>query len=177
MKNIEFKSTVKLPEPTKALAKFFDQLLQKAAKDIITRTQSGREIEGAKFAAYTPKYALYKGGEKGRSNKWSGAAKGGSKKAKGIRKGLIKGGTNVKVDLTYTGAMLRGINTKIIRANKEEIIGAITMSPEQVGKAIGNQTGVRGKKRNLKNPRPFFGLSQKQKDDIQKTIMEAIKNG
>lgn len=139
--NIIFKSNVKLPEPIKDVEKVFLKALARAVRQIVERTQAGRTIEGKSFKSYSPKYKAYKV----------------SKKRSG------------KVDLTFTGQMLRSISSKILRRSDVQLEGAITIGADQKTKAIANQTGA--------SARPFFGLSKQQINEIQKEIMEALNNG
>ena len=125
--------------------------MEEAAREIVERTRSGKDIGGNAFADYTQAYALKKAGS-GRGAKWVGAAKGRSKRATGIRKGLVKrAGIKLKPDLTYSGKMLANIRTKIWE-HADKLVGIIFFASQlEASKAEGNQA-----------KRPFFGLSQSQ---------------
>lgn len=97
--------------------------LEESAREIVQRTSGGKDVSGGSFAPYSPKYAAYK----------------------------QKRGRRTSVDLTFTGAMLRSIQTKIQRLS-DGLLGTIYfVSPGEATKARANM-----------ERRKFFGLSQQQ---------------
>ncbi len=133
------KGKIVLPDPLLGVKNVFERLLLESETEIVQRTQSGKKIDGGNFKKYSKGYAAYK---------------------------VSKGRKASPVDLTFTGAMLRGVHSKITKLTKDFIEGRIFISPDQQDKANWNQ-----------ERRPFFGLSKKQIDYINKKIGDAIHGG
>lgn len=129
--------------------------MEEAAREIVQRTQGGREIENANFKAYTPEYARYKA-KTGRGFKLEGWEK---RLNKSQQRKLIKAkaaaGISITPDLTFKGRMLANIRTKVFEQG-EKLIGMIFFFSQAEGnKARWNQA-----------IRPFFGLSRAQRAAI-----------
>lgn len=121
--------------------------LEKALEQEITfirlRTQQGRDVEGEKFAKY-------------------------SKFTQALRK---ERGRNVTtVDLTFTGAMLRALRSKITRAHGY-IEGVIFFIASERSKARRHNEGD---PINRLPKRRFFGLSEEQVARITDSIRKAL---
>jgi hypothetical protein len=115
--------------------KRLNDFLAVAVKDIVKRTQSGTDANGGSFEKYTPEYAHYKFVKK--------------KRGPG------------KVDLTFSGAMLRAMTHSVKRLGNA-LEGIINFTNVKDGeKARGNM-----QKRN------FFNLSDTQ----IKKLMEIMRN-
>lgn len=119
--------------------KRLSDFLAVAVKDIVKRTQSGKDANGGPFEKYTPEYAHYKFVTK--------------------KRGFGK------VDLTFSGAMLRAMTHSVKRLGNV-LEGIINFTnPKDGEKARGNM-----EKRN------FFNLSDTQIKNL-KEIMRNIKHG
>ena len=94
----------------------------KLAKEIVSRTQSGSEIEGRGFDAYDAKYAAAK------------------------RRAL---GSSSPVNLTFTGALLGGIESEVTGTGAK-----ITIADTRLAKIHQTGDGLPA--------RPFFGLSKER---------------
>ncbi len=127
-----FKPSEKKRELLENLKKRMSQAIQKSEREIIKRTQSGKEIEGAAFEPYCDKY-----------REWKNSA--GKKRRQAA---LGRGDT---VNLTLTGDMLRAI-THTVDVEGNAVIGKIYFNGEfEAKKARWNMV-----------KRPFFGLSKSQ---------------
>lgn len=136
------------------------------AREIIKRTQSGKDVEGGAFKKYSPGYAAYKYGPKrtgGRNRGGYTKTQRAEMKGRGVKFAGGKGkawGWHVP-DLTLTGKMLDAI-TSSIKVEAERLIGRLYFNSAAEGtKAAANQ----GK-------RPFFGLSKEQRN----RLIELIRN-
>ena len=69
------------------------------------------------------------------------------------------------VDLKYTGDMLSELTIVSAEESGKVVIG-YEGSSEVAGQAEGNITGIRGRSKKIVNPRPFLGITQKEKDWI-----------
>jgi hypothetical protein len=139
---------VKIPDNLRRLAVLYDEklkdrtakalarALEEEAREISKRTQHGNDVEGAAFDGYKPSY-------------------------KAFRK--RKGRDFTRVTLNFTGAMLRGLRTKV-QATRGYLEGTIFFLPSQRNKARWNN-----------DTRQFFGLSQEQVIRIIKKVREALK--
>lgn len=106
------KGEIKLPDPMAGVRRKFEALLAEAAGEIISRTGSGKTIDGKSFKQYTKRYAAFR--EK-------------------------KGRKTSPPDLTFTGRMLESISSKVTKATPDFIEGRITIAPKHKAKAEGNQ--------------------------------------
>ena len=127
------------------IRKVLQRELPKAARGIVERTQSGRDIDGNSFTGYSDGYA----------------------KAK--RRAL---GSSSPVDLTSSGAMLGSIRAKTSGGLTGPVEASIEISDE---KAEWHQKGVSNRRRGGTLPaRPFFGLDKTQIANIVRAISDAI---
>lgn len=99
-----------------------ERAMEEAAGEIVSRTQAGQSVDGGSFQRYSPEYAAAKS----------------------------KTGRSTKPDLTYTGAMLNSITSKVEESG-QGLIGRIFVPASQAVKARANQ-----------KLRRFIGLSKKQ---------------
>ena len=103
---IEVRSNLKLTKVVDDIIadrqKKFERAMEEAAREIVERTASGRDVNGRAFKKYSTSYAAFK-------------------KAKGRK-------TN-PVDLTFTGKMLANVTTTFMRT-ATELIGRITFSSQ-----------------------------------------------
>lgn len=113
----------------------------KEVTELKKRTASGKSVDGFGFKPYSPQY------EKRKRN---------------------SGRKTRPVDLTYSGAMLRSIQTKVEDNGKRLKATVFFGSAKEAAKAKGNQ-----------ETRDFFGFSEEQferiKDSIAKKIADSIK--
>lgn len=155
----------KLETAKKAISKDVENALQDALTDardeIIERTQGGQDVSGKAFVRYTDEYAAFKSGFTTGGKRRTVAIKSGKRKGK-RRSVPINFGAGGKVNLTYTGSMLRSIQVKVTRKGKE-LIGSLFFPLREHGKVRGNQ-----------KLRKFFELSKEQLDTITKKIEAAI---
>jgi hypothetical protein len=144
--------------------------LEKEVSDIATeikvRTERGTSTSGASFERYSPSYNVYKS-----------LYKGGIINTRGKNKGRIKQKYRKKVsfsasqpvqvltpDLTLTGKMLRNLKYSI-RRNIKVVEGKLYF--------IGGAKTAEKVRKNQKT-RPFFGLSQEQKQRLNRVINEVM---
>ena len=145
----------------------FKRAMEEAAREIVERTTSGRDVNGRAFAKYTDKYAAWKsgyttsGGQRRKKGTKTVTDKDGNKKTISImRKVKSNLGAGGKVNLILSGNMLDNITT-IFSRTATELIGRITFSSSrEADKARGNM-----------EKRKFFELSQKQR----KAIVDKLK--
>lgn len=106
--------------------------IQKSEREIIKRTQSGKEINGAAFKPYSPEYKKQKN------------SRGKKRRQDALGRGDV-------VNLTLTGNMLQAI-THTVDVEGNAVIGKIYFNGEfEAKKARWNMV-----------KRPFFGLSKSQ---------------
>lgn len=105
--------------------------LQEAATEIVERTRRQEPVNGGKFAKLSDKYAKYK----------------------------QRKGRHGVPDLTFSGSMLRAIQTKV-----EETINGL------LGTIFFGSTAESEKARGNQKFRKFFGLSRRQQTKIDETL-------
>lgn len=121
----------------------FSGAVEAEKEQIKLRTQTGVDVNGKKFVAYSDK--------EGPQGAW-----------KDIRKSNSK--QTAYVDLTFSGDMFNAMRA-VFRKEGFKFLATIFFSdPLQAKKAKGHQTGLLGKIRF--EPRKFFGLSQSQRGAI-----------
>jgi hypothetical protein len=129
--------------------------LDDEATRIINRTRGGTDVNGQKFAPYTPEY------NKRKASLRSGFTTRTGKKGKNAQ--TVKGvysATTQPVDLTLSGNMLAAIQVKV-EDTREGSTGTIYFnSALEAAKAQGNQ-----------QKRQFFGLSDEQVQRIRQKLV------
>lgn len=136
--------------------------LDDEATRIINRTRGGTDVNGQKFAPYTPAYnkrkASFKSGFTTRSRD---KVNGGYKRGKNA--GQVKGefsAVNQPVDLTLSGNMLAAIQVKVEDTSSGATGTIYFNSALEAAKAQGNQ-----------QKRQFFGLSDEQVQRIRQKLV------
>lgn len=121
----------------------FSSAVEAEKNQIKVRTQSGVDVNGKQFVAYSDK--------EGPQGAW-----------KDIRKTNNK--QTAYVDLTFSGDMFNAMRV-VFRKDGFKFLASIFFSDSlQAKKAKGHQTGLLGKIRF--QPRKFFGLSNSQRESI-----------
>jgi hypothetical protein len=121
----------------------FSNAVEAEKNQIKARTQSGVDVNGKQFVAYSDK--------DGPQGAW-----------KDIRKNNNK--QTAYVDLTFSGDMFNAMRV-VFRKDGFKFLATIFFSDSlEAKKAKGHQTGLLGKIRF--EPRKFFGLSQSQRESI-----------
>ena len=106
---------------------------------IIKRTQSGKDVNGDKFAPYSKSY------RESKNFKIAGKSK--------------------RVNLTLSEEMLNSI--EVLRDRSGSVtVGFLPGDTRNNGKAEGNQKGTYGNSRPVTRPRKFLGISQEELDKI-----------
>lgn len=118
-------------------AKVLAREMELAARQIVARTQSGTDFEGKAFKEYSKGYKAYK---------------------------EAAGRDTSRVDLTFTGSMLKGVHTKT-ENNGDAVEGVIYITADQAEKARKHMQGIGVKQRQ------FFKLSKEQ----IRSLVEALR--
>ena len=139
-------------------AKELERQLEQAIGQIVSRTQSGKDINGQPFKPYTREYKNYKNGLTPSGKPTDKLTK---RRRQRLAAGILARG-DVE-NLTYTGRMLQGIRSKVT-ASANQLIGRLFFLPTEADKARGNQ-----------KLRPFFGLSDSQVAQIMDAIRDKLK--
>ena len=121
----------------------FSSAVEAEKNQIKVRTQSGVDVNGKQFVAYSDK--------EGPQGAW-----------KDIRKTNNK--QTAYVDLTFSGDMFNAMRVVFIKDGFKFLASIFFSDSLQAKKAKGHQTGLLGKIRF--QPRKFFGLSNSQRESI-----------
>lgn len=154
VKNLSRKFEEKL---RKEAAFELERRLEEAIGEIVTRTQSGKGVNGEPLKPYTREWRNIKNGLTPSGKPTSKLTKRRrNRRSSGIQ---ARGDT---VNLTYTAKMLQSIRAKV-SSTADKLIGRLFFLPSQAGKAKGNH-----------EKRPFFGLSDSQIAKIMAAIKEKL---
>ena len=157
-RNFEFKSSFNASRISEKLIaerqKKFERAMEEAAREIVERTQSGKDYQDRAFKKYSDSYAAWKTGFTRSGKRRREKIKSGKRAGK-MRYAKINFGAGGNVNLTLTGRMLQNVTTTFWRT-ATELIGRITFSSQlEANKARGNMA-----------TRKFFALSRKQIESI-----------
>ena len=165
-KNFDFKKMGM--DRLQVLERAMGRLLEYEAKEIIKRTQSGKDANLKAFAPYTSAYAKYKyTGQKGGNSNNRGGFK------RGDDRSSIKGSYSNfgRVDLTFSGQLLQAIRSRVKRVGRavEGVIYFLAGRQDRSNRKATNFDVARG----LLKKREFFGLDPIQKKRIKETLQKA----
>lgn len=107
-KNFDLKKIAE--EKIERTQKELERELESAAREIVSRTRSGHDVDGSTFEPYTAQY----------------------------RKRKTKSGRSANVDLTYSGRMLAAITSKVERVGNDLLGTLFFNNPQDAAKARGN---------------------------------------